>query len=232
MNFITEVSPIVQCCSPTMPRTYCGVCPYSHRTSPYFNAVVYGWMMFIVFSPYKLPAFILGGAVVLFMIVQAPLVVLLGQEAKSPGWSESEKWSDFGGVPKPGEPDEEAAAREWYEETMGIYGCVDTYRVMVRKYKFKVVVGTAVIFLVPRPYDTRVNTVHNNIHQYLTKCMRPHPMWPEARHIPSCPEGYGEKTCLQWHSCDEIKSHPALYRSAFHNAFQSPSFQAALRAVR
>lgn len=45
---------------------------------------------------------------------------LLGSERKYPIWSESGKFSDFGGTLNEGETAEECAVREWAEETAGI----------------------------------------------------------------------------------------------------------------
>ena len=45
---------------------------------------------------------------------------LLGSEKKYPIWSESGKFSDFGGTLNDGESPEECAVREWEEETAGI----------------------------------------------------------------------------------------------------------------
>ena len=42
---------------------------------------------------------------------------LLGAEKRIPRWSESSKWSDFGGSPKTGESPAETAGREFHEET-------------------------------------------------------------------------------------------------------------------
>lgn len=45
------------------------------------------------------------------------LYFLLGKEAYSPGYRDSNKYSDFGGAVEPGETAEECASREFFEET-------------------------------------------------------------------------------------------------------------------
>lgn len=56
------------------------------------------------------------------------LCVLLGQERHAPGQSGSDRWSDFGGLTDAGETLIDAAARECFEESMGIFGTVDQIR--------------------------------------------------------------------------------------------------------
>jgi hypothetical protein len=45
---------------------------------------------------------------------------LLGKEKSDPNWSQSNKWCDFGGSLQPQETEEQGAAREFVEESMGV----------------------------------------------------------------------------------------------------------------
>ena len=132
---------------------------------------------------------------------------LLGQEAKVPGWSESEKWSDFGGSPKDEYEDPLiSASREFYEESMGIFGCESTIRnklVSVGK-PIHLTSSNAVIYLLPIDYDEELPKYYNNIYNYLTKCAKDHPKWKGFQYIPSCPEGYYEKIAMKWITKSEL----------------------------
>ena len=48
--------------------------------------------------------------------------LLLGQERHAAGRASSDRWSDFGGMSEPGETLKQAAARECFEESMGLFG--------------------------------------------------------------------------------------------------------------
>jgi len=48
--------------------------------------------------------------------------LLLGQERHAPGYASSDRWSDFGGMSEADETLRAAAARECYEESMGLFG--------------------------------------------------------------------------------------------------------------
>lgn len=50
------------------------------------------------------------------------VLLLLGQETFVKNWSGSMQWSAFSGASKPGETEREAAAREFFEETLGVFG--------------------------------------------------------------------------------------------------------------
>lgn len=152
------------------------------------------------------------------------LLFMLGQEDKSPGWVDSEKWSDFVGAPNKGENShEEIAAREWWEETMGIYGTKVDYLALIRTRGIKVMPTPDVaIYLVQIPYSPEVVATYNNIYTHLTKCKVDHPIWPGAKHFPACPDGYAEKTHLGWFVYENIITEGStIYRNSFWTSFTS-----------
>lgn len=89
--------------------------------------------------------------------------VVLGREQYTQNWKGSLKWSDFGGRAKEGETPETTAAREFFEETLGVFGDLGT-RLDSKTYDFKLTVrretyyGTMVkrLFVVRVPWDNQV----------------------------------------------------------------------------
>ena len=61
------------------------------------------------------------------------VLFLLGKEAVWPGFLDSGKWSCFGGKIEDGEPPVDAAAREAYEESMGMFGSESELRTMIMR---------------------------------------------------------------------------------------------------
>lgn len=55
-----------------------------------------------------------------YSVIRGNVYVLLGKEKFDPKWRDSDSWSAFGGRMERGETYEEAAAREFYEETGGV----------------------------------------------------------------------------------------------------------------
>ena len=155
-------------------------------------------------------------------------VLLLGREAIVDKWHSSGKLSDFGGSPEKGETSSETAIRECYQETMGVLGCTITLKSILDTGKALYVKSTnATIYLVNIRYDENLPNYFNNIYNYLTKCQKDHPDWTGFKYIPSCPEGFVEKTEMIWVLLDDIineinkidsgqqELEKSIYRSSF-----------------
>lgn len=163
------------------------------------------------------------------------LMFLLGREVDIKDWHDSNKWSDFGG--KPLEEEllvyekygmdhglKDAAIRECYEETMGMLGCIDYLR--TRQLERTCIVNDdgktiALIYTMPIMYDERLPTYYNRVYNYFKKCAKDHPELKGFKYIPSCPEGYMEKTELKWFTIDDIIDIKKvdLFRPSFLNSF-------------
>lgn len=150
------------------------------------------------------------------------ILYLLGQEANVPGWSEANKWSDFGGGLKDAKEDPiDAMAREATEETMGMRGCAVALAAEIRKDGriFNLPEFKAIVCILDTAYDPTLAEHYNNTYKHLTQCMKDHPSWKGFRNIPSCPEGYLEKVQLRWWSEKDILAHEAEMRPAFFKTF-------------
>lgn len=66
----------------------------------------------------------MSAGVVILMVHNGKSRLVMGREQYVPGWRGSSKWSDFGGQLSKGETHAAAAAREFYEETLGVFGSV------------------------------------------------------------------------------------------------------------
>lgn len=131
---------------------------------------------------------------------------LLGREAIVPGWSESGKFSDFGGIPHDKEEAKASAIRECFEETMGILGCEKALlnQINTDGKWHDIKENNALICLLSIDYDINIPTYYGRIYNYFTKCAMNHPKWKGHKYLPSCPEGYLEKIELRWFSWDDI----------------------------
>lgn len=131
---------------------------------------------------------------------QPEYVVLLGREHKEVGWSDSEKWAPFGGRPDPRDASAaDAAAREAYEESMGFLGSPGDLRELVNSSIGIRTGPEGVLYLAEVPYDDGLPTYFANVVGYLAACKRSTPTGTGLRRIvPTCPEGYLEKTSVAW----------------------------------
>ena len=114
---------------------------------------------------------------------------LLGREIYVEGWNDSNKWSEFGGKIESHNIVYEAA-RELYEESMGIFGTIQDTIYNLIPVDIPHAMG---YFLLWVNYDPMLPMYYNNIYKYLTSCKQ------------TCPEGYMEKSEIQWFSLNQLK---------------------------
>ncbi|BCU03093.1 hypothetical protein [Pandoravirus japonicus] len=136
------------------------------------------------------------------------VVVLLGQERYEPGWRDSGRWSDFGGgVERAADRDEvAAAAREAYEETMGMLGSRDEIEAALRSAAAagRLVEARspkgAVVFLWEVPYDAALPTQFARVYAYAREAAAAAtgPRAWRADEAFAAPKGYYEKTNVAW----------------------------------
>lgn len=137
------------------------------------------------------------------------VVVLLGQERYEPGWRDSGRWSDFGGgVERATDRDEvAAAAREAYEETMGMLGSRDEIETALRSAAAAGrLVGArspkgAVVFLWEVPYDAALPTQFARVYAYAREAAAAATgarVRGRADEALAAPKGYYEKTNVAW----------------------------------
>ncbi|AYV84158.1 MAG: peptide-methionine (R)-S-oxide reductase [Hyperionvirus sp.] len=194
-NYFCVTSGIKAKLSDEEPRGYCGILPYAFH----------------------------GGV----------LRFLLGREATKKNWPPSNKWCDFGGKPeyicvnesKVRESHLQTATRECWQELMGILGCVSSLESQVEKKGSKVDIKetNSVTYLLPIDYDPQLPIYFNRIYNYLIRCTRVHPELEGVIYIPTCPEGYIEKTEMKWITYDEIISQiesTEVYRLSFLKTFK------------
>ena len=125
---------------------------------------------------------------------------LLCRERYSPGWADSGKWSDFGGHREsPHETSLQIAAREFYEESLGIL-CDNlqatelllqeetTHRNLVPLNSHQRIFE---MFAVPIEYDENLPRIFKRVIQFLRFC---HPN----------PEKWLEKTEIRWFSIQDV----------------------------
>lgn len=136
------------------------------------------------------------------------LKFLLGREHPEIGWEDSNKWSDFGGRPHPMDNLLDNAAREAWEESMGLLGSMEEIREAVKK-SGKIVriyaapnVQTGVVFLMPIPYQPDLPHLFARVYDYFKRCTVKSERGFD--YIPSCLEGFYEKTEIQWFTARQL----------------------------
>ena len=120
---------------------------------------------------------------------------LLGMESTKAESEHSNAYSDFGGGIEQGESILEAAARECYEESMGMLGTTSEIRKAISNNTIMEIHthgfdGT--VFFVDMSIDTDIPIYFNRVIKYLSNCQN------------ICPTGYLEKTNMKWFSKHEL----------------------------
>jgi|SRR5579872_5214780 len=155
--------------------------------------------------------------------IACTVVVLLGRELIVDGWSESGKWSDWGGTPEKLETKLETpletSARETSEEMMDMLGTYEELKDMLTNKGKCVELAQfeekAAIWLLPIKFQPDIGLYFNRVYNYLRKCTRSHPEWKGAKYIPTCPKGYIEKCEMKWFPLSAIKTKSDIFRSSF-----------------
>jgi 8-oxo-dGTP pyrophosphatase MutT (NUDIX family) len=123
---------------------------------------------------------------------------LLGQEHAEEGWNDQNKWAHFGGGMEVTDKSPLfGSAREAYEESMGFLGSLEE---ITSKLQDDLLLhqGTLYVYLMRIPYDPELPKTYKNVYEYFLRCATPHPRKKGHFYIPSCPEGYFEKTAVGW----------------------------------
>nr|UDO46941.1 NUDIX hydrolase domain-like motif-containing protein [Pandoravirus massiliensis] len=136
------------------------------------------------------------------------VVVLLGQERFEPGWRDGGRWSDFGGGTEPDVDRDpiEAAAREAYEETMGMLGSRAEVETALRAaaqagrlHRARSPKGASV-FLWEVPYDPMLPIQFARVRAYALEAAAAHDKAGAAcgRSCATPAKGYYEKRAVEW----------------------------------
>jgi hypothetical protein len=145
------------------------------------------------------------------------LYIILGREKYEANWDGSEKYSDFGGGPE--EEDQKdpkrTAARECYQESMGIFGTADE---IYKKLKDPVeivqggkVVGYTYLLHLVDGYNRA--KIFNTVYDYVKKCKM------------TCPEGWMEKTWTVVFSKNDLLTYLAQKPEVFRPQFIKSVYQ-------
>lgn len=136
------------------------------------------------------------------------VVILLGQERFEPGWRDGGRWSDFGGGTEPAVDRDriEAAAREAYEETMGMLGSraeIETaLRAAARADRLREARSPkgASVFLLEVPYDPMLPRQFARVRAYALEAAAARDKGSATGgHLCATPaKGYYEKRAVEW----------------------------------
>lgn len=144
------------------------------------------------------------------------IVFLLGKEHHEKGWAGSDIWTYFGGLSESVDnTPEDTAAREAYEESMGILGSVaDIKKRLETSYK---VVRPKITIYMPYyylSYNHHIPDIFKRVYDYFSKCLQFSPNGKPC--IAGCPEGYTEKVQLKWFTLREIEGFSVSNPEMFH----------------
>lgn len=146
------------------------------------------------------------------------IVFLLGQEHPEVGWKDQLTFSDFGGRPEQEDKDTiESAAREGYEESMGLLGNITDIKNNIRMTNYKVFDKVSVLYLIYIPFNPYLPAIYQNIYNYANTCMK---LTDTKKPImPSCPKGYYEKINIKWFTPKQIIKYEKNIRPIFYRFF-------------
>ena len=144
-----------------------------------------------------------GGGVLFYAKHRGIRYFLLGQERTFANYTDSLKFSDFGGGSNGCESDYACALRESYEETMGLFGSLQDYADMIDKRRcMKNEHYTS--YLVKIPFSPTLPTLFENIYKHF--------MYVFTKNRISIPEGIIEKRQIRWFTEDEIRNPRNAYK--------------------
>ena len=165
-----------------------------------------------------------GAGVLIYKKKNNKLYFLLGKENLiiTKKCNKGNKYCDFGG--KRDNIDNnyiDTASREFYEETMGSMFSVNEIRNKLinckvfynEKYKYHQ-------FLMEEDISDDIISSYNKIRSYLSSCMRIIPQDKDFfyQKLPSCPDGYVEKSEIRWFELNEIILNTEIFRHEFLNS--------------
>ena len=170
---------------------------------------------------------------------------LVGREHEESGWTGSKKLSDFGGsieakhklqtsLDEVGGVAEDyrkyTAATEFWEETMGLFYNKKIVFAMLKQQKNPIITsGNYYMHVLKIDYNPYWESLFNNAYNYVLSCATKHPSKIGYQYIPSCPEGFTEKTEIKWVPYNEIKKQVDTYSST--TSEYRPEFVASLRKL-
>lgn len=185
--------------------------------------------------------FYTGAGVLPYAFFNNTIYFLIGREHKEVGWTGSNTFSDFGGAVEAAHesaevlaeyganPNEYAtitAAVEFWEETMGLfYNSQQTFKMLTDQKGIKLASGTYLEHLLRVEYNPFWVELFTNAYNYVLSCAVASKKKIGMMHIPSCPDGFTEKTEIKWISYADLKnavdmSNPE-YRYHFRKTLQS-----------
>lgn len=143
------------------------------------------------------------------------VIFLLGEEVNG-------YWGEFGGGVEKGETITECAAREFVEESMGFFTQDDFYgkdKVIpnytpstksivtnnITLYTLEDKTAVSYIYLLEIAFNKNLPYYFSNVLANFTKCVTETNEWGVPV-IPSCPDGYIEKTSIGWYTLDAMRS--------------------------
>lgn len=134
------------------------------------------------------------------------LVFLLGKENKS------KKYCDFGGGKENNETDEETAIREFDEESMRSIMTIEEITNKIKNDSFNVVVNNYREYVVKIDYNEYIPQIYNRIRDKLDICMLD---MNGKYQIPTCPNGFLEKSEMRWFTINDLKKEINNLRPVF-----------------
>ena len=146
-------------------------------------------------------------SVIPYMYVNSKLYILAGKDG------DTGNWSDFGGCNEPKEQREHAAAREAYEESMGI---LDKTKVRdAIKGKTPLWYGHTHLYTykITDIYAMNWPNMFRAFYSYVLPGLKP--TFTVTKVAPDFPEGYFEKTDMEWFLYEDIVNTPNMFLDKF-----------------
>ena len=138
------------------------------------------------------------------------LVFLLAKNNEEKHWASSGFWTDFGGGPENNETPAQTAAREGFEESMGILGSYDEILADISTSKTYDFAGG---ILIPYKIDYEEASywpdIYKRVYKYSSACFKD--TFLGTKTAPCCPEGYFEKVEMEWFQHAYIERNPNLF---------------------
>lgn len=145
-----------------------------------------------------------------FAFYKNKLYLGLGQEKIRKGWKGSGLWSDFGGGLESSESRKQGAAREFFEESMGLFvgGPEEAYNKLSEKLSISGKGYT--IYLLEVKFNSEASKLFRNFYKYMLNFGKSDVRVCELRvrgdQINLRKPGYFEKTRFEWFTIEQVDS--------------------------
>ncbi len=162
-----------------------------------------------------------NGGIIPYSFYEGEIYFLFGREAKDNHTEDRALWGEFGGlIEKNKESNLDGIVREFWEETNGMFGTIESIRGYIKNNFEKLLVAfvdtyEGVFILMPIEYDKKYVRMY-----YTTYILHKHILDTKKEIQRARKRGLLEKDQIQWYSYNELGKSKKRFRKSNHDIIQ------------